>query len=90
MLRGWCQSPEAGHQVELEAWLGGVGLGTGIAREDRPDVARRGLAMRACGFAISLDLDALSLKVLASLKVERWRIVSSDHRLRGLAAATGD
>ncbi|TVS04245.1 MAG: hypothetical protein EA413_09225, partial [Cyanobium sp. PLM2.Bin73] len=80
MLRGWCQSAKAGHQVELEVWLGGVRLGTGIAREDRPDVALQGLAMRECGFAISLDLDALSLDLLQTLKGERWRIVSSDHR----------
>lgn len=80
VLRGWCQSAEVGKQVELEVWLAGVLLGRGVAREPRPDVASRGLAMRECGFAISLDLDALALEQLATVKTERWRIISSDHR----------
>ena len=80
LLRGWCHSPESGRPIELEVWLAGVRLGAGVAREDRPDVASRGLAMRECGFAIPLDLEALPLDLLPELKGERWRIVSIDHR----------
>jgi glycosyltransferase involved in cell wall biosynthesis len=80
LLRGWCHSPENGSPIELEVWLAGVRLGAGFAREDRPDVASRGLAMRECGFAIPLDLEALPLDLLPELKGERWRIVSTDHR----------
>ncbi|QVL52563.1 MAG: glycosyltransferase [Cyanobium sp. M30B3] len=80
LLKGWCHSPESGSPIELEVWLAGVRLGAGVAREDRPDVASRGLAMRECGFAIPLDFEALPLDLLPSLKGERWRIVSTDHR----------
>jgi len=80
VLRGWCQPTEPGKQLELEVWLAGIRLGEGIAQEDRPDLARKGLAMGACGFAINLNLDVLQLELLANLKDQRWSIVSIDQR----------
>jgi glycosyltransferase involved in cell wall biosynthesis len=78
VLKGWCSPAQSGQPAELEVWLDGVFLGSGLANLPRLDVARRGLAMAHCGFAIELDLDRLSFAQGGQLATARWLITTTD------------
>ena len=80
VLRGWCRSRKPGQPVELEVWINGVLLGTGLADQPRSDVASLGIEMRNCGFAIPLNLDGLPLDLLHDLPSARWQVVTTDQQ----------
>jgi len=78
LLKGWCEPVKPGSPTELQVWLTGVKVGTGTADQPRTDVARRGVQMRDCGFAIPIDWEALPLNLLAELATARWQVVTND------------
>jgi glycosyltransferase involved in cell wall biosynthesis len=78
IIRGWCKPITPGEHTRLAVWLGGLRLGIGVADQPRSDVARRGVAMRDCGFAIQLDFEQLPLDLLHNLSGARWLIATAD------------
>jgi glycosyltransferase involved in cell wall biosynthesis len=87
ILRGWCSPIKQGQPVELEAWLGGVLVGTGAASQSRRDLASKGMEDINSGFAIRLNPDDFPLALLDNLNGTRWVITSADH---GYTLGRGD